>query len=302
MVTSKETLSRIKEIIDKHYKKLAISVLGKSVFSKKDLSDMAAQGLKVDNTTSFLELVYNHNFINKIGDDHMPTSVEDMEAQQKLPGIKPKGDAHSYAIESLNENTAQLIEKLKLDVQTKVSGIVKQNNDDFKHNALQNLTRPDEADELVKESSIGKVKQKLRDAQGDVSRNWERIAITETSNAVGAGSVDRIVSSNQDNNLKEVYVFRTIVADSKTCKWCRRFFQDSDGSPKLYRLSTLLGNGSNYGKKTAEWKAVVGAVHPRERCSQIMELPPGYKLIAGGNMTYIGLSDWNQYIVDKLTA
>ena len=103
-----------------------------------------------------------------------------------------------------------------------------------------------------------------------------------------------------DSDLDEIYVFRITVKDAKTCKWCRRFYNDKDESPKLYKLSTLLSNGSNYGKKTDSWQPVVGATHPSERCSQMIELKPEFRLLEDESVTYIGLNKWNSYILDKV--
>jgi hypothetical protein len=153
---------------------------------------------------------------------------------------------------------------------------------------------------LVKESTLSKLKQKLRDTTQDVNRDWLRVATTVMSETIGNGSVDRIVTDNRDKDAGEVYVYRIVVNDAALCKYCRRFYMDEDGSPKVYKLSTLLGNGSNFGKKKDSWLPVVGATHPNERCSQVIELKPGWKVLPGGKQTYIGLEKWNDYIVNKV--
>ncbi len=300
MVTSKETMEKIREIIQKHYSRLVVSVLGRNSLTEKERKELEEQGVDTTNQDSLMSLVYYHNFINHPIDAMSPTSVEDMKSQQSVTGLKPQGEAHDYTVENINDKTKQLIEKMKMDVATRVEGIIRENNDAYKMNALQNLDRTDLLDDLMKESTLGKLKQKLRDTSGDGTRDWTRIAVTEMSNAIGIASVDRIVSDNVGSDLDEVYVFRITVKDAKTCKWCRRFYDDSDGSPKLYRLSTLLSNGSNYGKKTDSWMPVIGATHPNERCSQMIELKPGFKLQTDGSVTYIGLDKWKDYLVDKV--
>ena len=302
MVTSKTTIEKIREIIEKHYARLSISVLGNSVFSQKQLQELEAQGIDTSNKTSLITLIYNHNFINNPIDKDSPTSIGDMKNQQSVKGLVPEGEAHDYTTESINEQVKQYIDKLRLEVQTRVEGIIRANNDRYKMNALQNLDRPELSDRLVKESSLGKVKQELRDTFKQGQRDWQRVALTEMSNAIGMGSVDRIVSNNVSKDLDDVYVFRIPVNDAITCKYCRRFYNYDDMSPKVYKLSTLLGNGSNYGRKTDEWLPVVGATHPNTRTSQIIELKPGFKALPGGKVTYIGLDKWKDYIHEKLEA
>jgi hypothetical protein len=302
MVTSKKTLQKIRDIIEKHYSKLIISFLGKSVLSERELAAIKAMGVNTDNPDSMLELIYYHNFINNPVDVHSPTSVEDMKNQQSVAGLLPQGEAHEFSIDNLNESAKTLIEKMKIDSVARIEGIVRENNSNYKFNALQHLDRTSLADEMVKESSLGKVKQKLRDSSKNANRDWTRVALTEMSNAIGIGSTDRIVSNNSNKDLNNVYVFRIPVNDVATCKWCKKFYIDSDGTPKVYRLSTLLSNGTNYGKPTADWRPVTGATHPNTRTSQIIELKPGFAVQAGGSVTYIGMDKWNDYIVNKLES
>ena len=300
MVTSQEVIEKIRRIIDKHYNRLVVSVLGKSELSKIEIAKLKEDGYDVSNIDSLLELVYNHNFINPVNTPNSPTSVEDMKIQQRVAGIIPIGESHRYTISALNENTKQLIEKQKLDIASRIEGIIRQNNNNYKLNALQNLDRTDFADQLVKESSLGKIKQKLRDTSGDATRDWNRVALTEMGDAIGIASVDRIVSHNVDKDLKEVYVYRIPVNDSKTCKYCRRFYNSDNSAYKIYRLASLLANGSNYGKKPDQWTPVIGSTHPNSRTSQLIEIPPGWKITTGGRLTYIGLDKWKQYIMDNL--
>ena len=290
MVTSKRILEIIEEIIEKKYNQLTISVLGRSVFSEKELEALKDQGIDLDShgNNSFLRMAYLHNFINKTGDLEAPTSLEDLKSQLSNPQTIPVGEAHNYSIEHLNENAHKAIEKLRQDMIARFTGLARDNNNDYKMNALQNLDRSDEADKLVKESTIGRLKQSLRDLSKQANRDWERIVNTEVSNAVGLGSSDRIVSENKDKPLEEVYVYKIPVNDAKLCKHCRRFFLDSDGSPKVYKLSQLLSNGTNYGKKAADWSPVSGAVHPNCRESQVLELKPGWKVEPGGSVKFIG--------------
>lgn len=300
MVTSKAAIERIREIITKHYANLTISVLGKDVFTEAELKALKAIGVDTSNAESVLSLIYHHSFINNPIDDIAPKTVDGAKSQQSVSGLKPEGLANQYAVESLNDRTKQSIEKLKIDAQSRIESIIRQNNDKFKFDALQNLDREEFMDQMVRESTVGRVRQNLRDTAKEANRDWVRVAVTEMSNAIGIGSVDRIVTDNRDKDPDDLYVYRVTVKDSVTCKWCRSFYDDeNDGTAKLYKLSTLLDNGSNVGKKPESWRPCVGSTHPNTRTSQIVELKPGFEL-TGGGPRYIGLDQWNDYIVNKL--
>jgi hypothetical protein len=301
MVTSKKVQEIIANIIKKHHLRLVIGFLGNKELSLVELALLEASGYDTSNKDSLLSLVYNHVFATHNGDGTGPQSIGEMKVHQSVPGIKPVGDAHDFAIEGLNDSAKACIEKLRVDTVTRIQNMVRDNNNDFRMDSLLNMDRPDALDQVVRQSSVGKLRQKLRDASGDGNRDWTRIATTEISNAIGLASADRIVTDNIKKDLEEVYVYRIAVNDAATCKWCKRFYIDEDGSPAVYKLSTLMANGSNMGKQRDAWQPTVMSTHPSERCSQILELKPGFAL-SGNKPTYIGTDKWNSYIVNKVRA
>ena len=113
--------------------------------------------------------------------------------------------------------------------------------------------------------------------------------------------IQNVVDLELDQSSSKTYVNEDGVI-SHNCKFCRRFYGDVGQSPKVYKLSSLLANGSNYGLKTDQWKPVVGATHPNTRTSQIIELKPGFQVSAGGKVTYIGREKWNDYLNSVLIS
>lgn len=298
MIISKQTLEKIKKIINEEYKYLLISIAGKETLTKDELDQLRVAGFEVDDKNeSLLKRIYYHNVLNELRSLESPTSIPEMRKQQQA---LPQGTAHSSAEEHIGESFAHSINKLKSDAQSRLEGFIRQNNMAYRNNALQNLERPDDMDKLVKESTLGQLKATLRAASDDVGKNFERIAITETSNALGLGSVDRVIMQNKDKDAKDIYVYRIPVNDSRLCAHCRRFYLDRDGSPVLYRLSTLLNNGTNYGLKVIDWKPVVGATHVNDRESGVLQLKPGWKVGSDGSQEYIGQENWDKYIEEKL--
>lgn len=288
------TIAKIRKIIEQKHVRLTGAVLGPQFLSPEELTELRRQGIQVSDDMSFLERLYYHNYLNRHDSKMAPTTTDEMAAQQAQAYSLPNTLIHEASKEFLNSNVRQLIEKQKADILSRVEGLIRDTNHNFKFGQQQKL------DDLVSENTVSQFKTKLRDLSHDGNRNWARIANTEVSNAISLGSVDRIVDENEDKDLAEVYVYRIVVNDGALCKWCRRFYLDSDGTPKVYRLSTLLGNGSNYGKKAADWSPVATATHPNERCSQVIELKKGWRVLAGGSVNFIGNDAWNRYISKKV--
>lgn len=297
MIVSKSILAKIKDIVEKHYNALMVSVLGRDVLKDAEIERLRHFGFDVENRESLISLIYYNNVLNDLLGPAAPTSIEEMRRQQTA---KPETVTSKAAEEHLNEMFAQSVDKIKGSIQSGFEGAIREYNLTHRNEMLQDLGRPEARDQLIRESTVGKLKQTLKDLSEDGSRLWSRVAITETSNALGMGAIDRIAEQNKGKDFGEVYVYRISVQDAALCTHCRRFYVDSDGSPVLYKLSTILSNGSNYGRKVPEWKPVAGATHPNERCSGILELRPGWKLRPYGGVEFIGQDAWRDYVLEKL--
>ena len=65
---------------------------------------------------------------------------------------------------------------------------------------------------------------------------------------------------------KDALVYKDVFPGA--CRHCiRLYLTDGIGSePIIFKLSQLRENGTNIGRKAADWKATVGSVHPYCRC------------------------------------
>lgn len=298
MVIKNDTIERIRAIVEKGYNRLAIAILGR----KNVPESVKAQFPNLD-SKSLLQAAYYHNFINEAGKEGIPQSLQEMERQQGQPGAIPRGEAHEAAVDFVNSNIYQLLQKHKAEVEAQVIGFIRDNNNRYKNDALQNLDRSNEQDSAVKEQTVPTLKRKLKDyVETKASSDWSRIVNTEVSNAIGQGSVDQVVARNKTSDPTQVYVYRINPSDGRTCKYCRKFYIDGDGSPKVYTLSSILSNGTNYGRKADSWLPVAGATHPNCRDSQIIELRPGWAVKSSGAVTYLGMDKWSEYIRNKVTS
>lgn len=116
---------------------------------------------------------------------------------------------------------------------------------------------------VVERDSAASVAREIGKKIGDWTRDLGRIAETEMQNAfeVGKSEVFLETTSPDDKVLyKQVY--------PGACKHCiRLFLTNGIGSePKLFSYNELLANGTNVGKRVADWKPVLGTIHPFCRC------------------------------------
>ncbi len=299
MVTNSETMEKIKKIISKNYSHLLLSIVGQKALTPEEIKQLRSQGIAVSATPSLLELAYYHNLLSH-PEGAKPTSTEDMQSHQERPGVRPSRKEFDYAAKHANESMKLSLEKLKQDTTARLLSLIQENNQNFKFGSFRNANQTEEVQKLIKESTLTKLKQKLRDASGDSNRDWQRIAVTEVANAISSAAVDRVITQNENKHPDEIYVYKIPVNDAALCSKCREFYLDNDGSPKVYTLAYLLGNGSNYGKKRSDWLPTVTPAHPSDRESGIIELKSGWKVLPGGRQTFIGNKEWTSYIVNKV--
>lgn len=107
----------------------------------------------------------------------------------------------------------------------------------------------------------------------DWARDFGRIAATEQQRAMQEGFAQGL--KKREGDPKNVMVAK--IPNGDACKHCIRLhLTGGQGSaPRVFPLSELESNGSNVGRKAAEWKAVVGTTHPWCAC-ELIHVPPGW--------------------------
>lgn len=123
-----------------------------------------------------------------------------------------------------------------------------------------------------------KVIQQLRETSNDWERDWHRVAHTEMWNAKCTGEAQAILDGESplSSDKGDTMVFKR--PSPNACKHCKELYlEKGTNKPKVWKLSELIANGTNYGLKQADWKPVVGTVHPSCTCP-LSVLPKGYHL------------------------
>lgn len=123
--------------------------------------------------------------------------------------------------------------------------------------------------EEVKTSVIeNRSKQEMVLEIGHKTGKWEkdlgRIAETELQDIYQYGKLAAFAEKSKDG--EDLYVFKNVFAGA--CKYCIGLYLTAGiGSPPiLFKISELIKNGTNIGRKQVDWRPVVGTTHPFCRC------------------------------------
>lgn len=137
------------------------------------------------------------------------------------------------------------------------------------NDVINNLTKDELRDVFIQNINTDNSKviaDKLADMTKDYEKNWNTIAHTELWNAKIYGQAVSIIESSKDGINTPVYK----KLEKTACKHCRKHYLNSNGTPRIFTLRELISNGTNYGKKTADWKPVLGTLHPNCMCRLVV--------------------------------
>jgi len=104
---------------------------------------------------------------------------------------------------------------------------------------------------------------RLGQARKDWARNWRRIAETELQAAHNEG----IALEAYREDGAEARIVR--VPNDDACPDCLRLYLDDDGVPRIFSVLDIVANGTNVGKKRADWQPTLFPLHPHCRCYTI---------------------------------
>lgn len=112
-----------------------------------------------------------------------------------------------------------------------------------------------------------KVIQQLREKTVDMNRDWHRVAHTEMWSAKCWGESEAILYGESPLSPKRGDTDVFVRPAHNACAKCKQLYLERDGiTPKVFKLSELIANGTNYDRKQADWVPCVPPLHPNCMC------------------------------------
>jgi hypothetical protein len=274
---TKHQLELLRKIISEHMDVIMQITCGSGDSGKKLSPELVKKlGLPKDVT----DLITDSYKFGKL----MKTSSKKLDGMPEKEVTKLINDlklspAQKRAIEYSQINTQVHLQSLQSKVTSTVLALAIQDQTNM-YNTIGAVI----PDAIANNTNRYKIIQQLRETSKDWNRDWHRVAMTEMQNAKMNGEAQAILSGDSPLSSKkgDTDVFKRPAPNC--CAMCRKLYlEKGSNKPIVFKLSELLANGTNYGKKQAEWKAVVGTVHPSCIC-QLSILPEGYHFDDSGAM------------------
>ena len=277
-----EQLQEIRAIIETYHQAFIISAVGPDFIPKKILEKLKKLGLSKEDLNSAKEAYLYGQLVASTSDPKIAKMDYDAFKQHIRENPIPLSAAEKRAVEFAQYESAQLIHGLGNKISTQ-TGKLMIDADTKLENELKGIVRDVTAQKIARRETNKQLKSELGWATKDWARDWDRIAITESHAAHQKGVADHY----SDRYGPDVRVAKVPTPDA--CEHCKRLHLGPDDQPRIFKLSSLEANGTNYGRKANAWQAVVGPVHPHCQC-QLVRIPPNWgfdeegQLVPGGGL------------------
>lgn len=275
-----EQVNEIKRIIAKRHAAIILRVLGPDALTPEEKELLDKNGIQIFGQESAIRNAYLFGQLQ--GQMDKPSSARmSYEAFKKRVAENPVtlSQPEEHAVRAAELHAGAHIRHLGANIEQQASMLIFREDSGMRARLLDEI-KPEITENIRKRESIGKLKKELGWLQRDWRRDWNRVAITEKTNAMNQGIADTMKEQHGDT-----WVYKRPMPDA--CKQCVRLHIGPDDHPRIFRLSALEANGTNVGKKAADWMPVVGTTHPHCQC-QIIRVPDGWgfdendELVPGG--------------------
>lgn len=275
MIFTPRQIEEILKIIDKYHLIFTAQHVGFEVLSPNDKALLRGYGIDPDKLKKDSQLEHAFKF------GLLSYSLSKQDAKKlDYPSFKRFLESGGFIPLNTRENDA--LNALKFHAYSDITGLGNKIKDnwnttlieaDQKQRAKYEKIVQDEAERTIRNrESVRDMVSRLGHQTGDWSRDFGRISDYVLHSAFDHGRAMSIERDGGGSSLvyKDVY--------PGACKHCiQHYLTAGIGSqPKIFKLSELQANGTNVGRKVADWQPVIGPLHPWCRCT-LERVPEGYK-------------------------
>lgn len=265
-----EQLQLIRQIVRRRHTAIIASVFGPEALSPDEIAQLEAAGMLRPELT-VIDDAYRLGHAIGIIDAPKAASMS-LDAFEDYLREDPiqLTDSEQRAVASARRMAADNVRNLSTKIERETGRLL---DEAEQRDAIRERT----VTAIERRKTVGRLKTELGKITKDYDRDWSRVAITELHNARQRGQADRF----RDRYGSDSWAFKRAMPDA--CPHCKRLHNGPDGMPRIFRLSELEANGTNVGRKAADWLPVVGTVHPYCQC-ELVHIPDGWGFNADGEM------------------
>lgn len=278
MLLTDEQIHEIRRIIEEHHSAFVANTIDPNAVDPELLERLREKGLLNAQINSTQEAYLYGVMLAAMNDPKAATMGYDQFKEHLRKNPIPLSQVETRAIEMAQHRAARYAVGLANSISTYTTEQVDALDRTMVAQAIREEIQTATAENIAKRESVRKLKSDLGWKRKDWSRDWDRVAVTEKNTAMQRGAADHYGKEFG----KDVLVFKRPMPDA--CKHCvSAYLVPGTNRPKVFKLSELEANGSNFGMKVAQWLPTVGGLHPNCQC-QLVRLPKGWGFDEDGEL------------------
>lgn len=277
MFLNRKKISELLELIRVNHLNYIGQFLGVEPLSSEEKSILKKWGIdwKVYPQKGKVEDAFNFGLLSEILGDSRAKSMT-YEQLKSFTASKNWIKLNEIERYSLNYLKQKLYKDIK-NLGSKIEGVlVEFANSSFKERRgeYERILKESFSNNIITRNDIRSLRGEIGRKTGDWSRDLDRVVDTVMHEAMNTGRMAS-VKRKADERGEKAYVYMQVFPGA--CQHCIKLYLTGGigSQPRVFDLEKLLKNGTNYGKKTKEWKPVVPPVHPYCRC-QSYDYVDGY--------------------------
>lgn len=266
MLFSEEEIKKILDNVDLMVVKMVAQVLGKDFLTKEDLDLLKRKGVDLIKLIPKFPSHYQAFLFGRVSAAVGTNATAQMSYSEftaflsKMGLFEPTAREMAFYKVAANKTYTHIkgfSERIKNDVRASISA------EELSYLQAQEAAKADAVlkkellDGTFEKRSVKKITSNLANQMNDWNRDWGRIVETESQDIYNLGRAEIMMEEDPDPLVYfDVY--------PGACRHCiRLYLKNGIGSePRVFHLSELMANGTNYGVKSKDWKATIHPVHP----------------------------------------
>ena len=274
MKLTPKKLQQLLEIISLNHKVFGVQVVGEGQLTFEDHKLFKKYGINLNEIKQkYPELLRSFHWgrLSQLLRNKAPQVAEKDFMEYLYRGqYIPLNQSEKYALNYVENKCFNHIKNLEQRIGQTVTNIFNENDPNLRI-SYEEAIRDSVKRAVIERKGVQSIVSDIGHKMNDWERDLGRIAETELNDAMQYGRAEQI--KREDGADTEVY--KTVYPGA--CRHCIRLYttRGIGSKPIIFKLSELVANGTNIGKKVADWVATVGSTHPWCRC-QIEKILKGY--------------------------
>jgi len=274
MLLTDEQLHEIREIIRRHHNAFVANYVGMATLPQETLDELEARGLLDPEMAAVNDAYLFGQLVGQLESGALDKMTYEQFKSQLPNAPIALTDVERRASDWASHHAGQFIVGLGERVVQQADQFIVAEESRLRQQMRERIEAT-VSEAVEKRKSARTIRSSLGWATGDWQRDFDRIAVTEKQQAMQNGVADNFRARFDDPWVAKIPM-------PNACEHCIRL-HTVGGIPRIFRLSWLEANGSNFGKKAKDWKAVVGTVHPHCQC-QLVRVPDGWGFDEDGDL------------------